>query len=145
MLTSRPTSEQIAHWKEIARENRPRLKPCRRTGAEVETYFRGKYDWESYPDSRFMEVVRYNILENEYSREKLPSGRMPDIAGYRTKDGVLVGIDRVTGFLHVECENMELAARVHDDLFVYRGLDERDLDNFFLIAQYVECGAQGSR
>lgn len=27
---------------------------------------------------------------------------------------------------------------LHDDLFVYRGLDEEDLKNIFLVAEYVK-------
>ena len=30
-------------------------------------------------------------------------------------------------------------AKIYDDLFVFRGLDEKDLENYFLVAQYIEC------
>ena len=35
-------------------------------------------------------------------------------------------------------ENIEEVMPLHDDLFVYRGLDEEDLKNIFLVAEYVK-------
>ena len=34
---------------------------------------------------------------------------------------------------------VEGSSRLWDELFVYRGLDLVDLDNFYLVAEYVEC------
>lgn len=39
---------------------------------------------------------------------------------------------------HIESENIEEVMPLHDDLFVYRGLDEEDLKNIFLVAEYVK-------
>lgn len=50
----------------------------------------------------------------------------------------LVGIDLSTGEFHIESENIEEVMPLHDDLFVYRGLDEEDLKNIFLVAEYVK-------
>ena len=39
---------------------------------------------------------------------------------------------------HVESENIEEVIPIHDDLFAYRGLDAEDINNFFLVAEYVK-------
>ena len=52
-------------------------------------------------------------------------------------------MDLTTGFFQVESEDPAASARVYDDLFVYRGLDAADLENFFLVAQYVTLSNHG--
>ena len=96
-----------------------------------------KYAPQPFPDADFLSVVEGNLLDNDVHREKLPDGAQPDVAAYRLPNDVLVGIDRTTGFFHVECADMQRAAAVWDDLFVQRGLDARDADNFVTTAQYL--------
>ena len=140
MLTSKPTRKTVEEWKRIYNENRDSLKPNRKSGAEVNCYFRQKYGFEKYDSPIFCNIVKLNILENEHEREKLPKGREPQIETYTDGDStVLVGIDPVTGFFHIEGEDIEKVAEIYDDLFAFRGLDEEDLKNCFLVAQYVQC------
>lgn len=147
MLTTRPTPEMCRRWKRMFEQYRIFLRPDRRSGAEVDAYFRSKYPFHPCVDPEFREVVKRNIMENEYFRTKLPHGTSPQINTY-VVGAVLVGIDTVGGYFQVECADMEKAAPIYDDLFVYRGLDEDDLQNFFLVAQYVlltegrRCGEQ---
>lgn len=49
-----------------------------------------------------------------------------------------MGIDLVSGEIHVECDDIMKVVYLYDDLFAYRGLDEDDLDNPFLVAEYVK-------
>ena len=81
-------------------------------------------------------MASLNITENDYFKNKLPKDTLPNIQSYQTGN-VLVAIDLYTGEFHVESESIEEAISVHDDLFVFRGLDEEDLKNFFLVAEYV--------
>ena len=136
MLTKEPTRKMIAEWKRIFEENKRKLTPNRKTGAEVEEYFRKKYAPSPCKEEMFVQVVRENLFANGFSREKLPQGVLPQIVAYKTGN-VLVGIDTVTGFFHVESEDLQEMERIYDDLFVFRGLDEHDLENFFLVAEYV--------
>ncbi len=136
MQTTRPTTAQLRHWKEIYAAHRPGMQPDRKTGAEVSAYLQEQYPCEPLNDPAFTETVTYNIMENEHSRRKLPEGMQPDIAAYHI-GGVLVGIDLVSGEFHVESEDTEQIAAIYDDLFLFRGLDAEDLDNYFLTAQYV--------
>lgn len=129
--------------RKIYAKYRPTLRPNRKSGAEVDRYFREKYEHTTLESTEFKSVVRYNIMENEHSREKLPSGVQPDIRCYITS-GVLVGIDLISGEFHIEAEDMGKAAGIYDDLFVYRGLDSADLDNFVITAEYVRLCAGAS-
>lgn len=137
MLTAEPTSEMIAEWKRIYEAHHSTMKPNRKTGNEVDRYFREKYTYQNFDNAEFKEIAALCITENEFSRNKLPEGALPDVQSYKTGD-TLVSIDLCTEEFHVENINTEEAASVYDDLFVYRGLDEEDLKNFFLVAEYVK-------
>ncbi len=140
MLTTEPTIEMIQEWKCIYNENRDKLKPNRKSGAEINDYFSNKYRFEKLDSLSFHDVVEFNIMKNESNREKLPQGAVPQIVAYKAKDSsVLVGIDLVTGFFHIEGKDINRVAEIYDDLFLFRGLDETDIKNYFLVAQYIQC------
>ncbi len=140
MLTSEPTPDMINNWKRVYEDNREQLKPNRKSGSEVDSYFRNKYKPDCFDSEELREIVRENILQNQYNKDKLPQGKLPDIACYKAIDGkVIVGIDLITGFIYVESEDISEMEKIYDDLFTFRGLDEQDLKNYFLVAQYVEC------
>jgi len=141
MLTTQPTAEMIAEWKRIFELHRFTLTPNRKSGSEVDRYFREKYEHRFFDDAAFREIASLNITENDYFSDKLPKGMLPDIQSYQTGN-VLVAIDLCTGEFHIESENVEEVIPIHDDLFVYRGLDEQDLKNFFLVAEYVTLSAK---
>ena len=140
MLTTEPTIEMIQEWKCIYNENRDKLKPNRKSGAKINDYFCNKYRFEKLYSLSFHDVVEFNIMKNESNREKLPQGAVPQIVAYKAKDSsVLVGIDLVTGFFHIEGKDINRVAEIYDDLFLFRGLDETDIKNYFLVAQYIQC------
>ncbi len=136
MLTTKPTTEMLLEWKRLHEEYRPKLTPNRRSGAQVDAYFREQYPHTAVDSEELCEMITAEILENPHHAEKLPEGSVPDVRCYMSED-VLVGIDLVTGHIHVECEEIARAEAIYDDLFVYRGLDEKDLENAFLTAEYV--------
>ena len=137
MLIKEPTSEMIAEWKRIFEKYHSTLTPNRKSGYEVDNYFREKYSYQLFDNAEFQQMVSLNITENVFLRSKLPKGLLPNIQSYQTGN-VLVAIDLCTGEFHVESENIEEAIPIFDDLFVYRGLDEDDLKNYFLVAEYVK-------
>ena len=140
MLTTEPTIEMVQEWKRIYNENRDSLRPNRKSGAEINDYFCRKYCFEKFDSLTFRDVVKFNIIENEPNREKLPQGLSPQIVAYKSKDSsILVGIDLTTGFFHVEGMDIDIVAKIYDDLFLFRGLDEKDIKNYFLVAQYIQC------
>lgn len=136
MLTVEPTKEMIEEWKRIYRRNKGKLHPNRKTGLQVDAYFKRKYAFELFESPEKNEVVFLCIMENEYDREKLPIDALPEIQLYKKED-VWVGIDLKSGYFMVESLNEEKMKEIYDDLFLYRGLDQKDLENFFLVAEYV--------
>ena len=137
MLTMAPTEEMIAEWKRIFEMYHSSLIPNRKSGEEVDQYFRKKYPHQIFDNAEFQEIVSLNITENDCFNSKLPQNTLPNIQSYKTGN-VLVGIDLCTGEFHVESENIEEVIPIHDDLFAYRGLDAEDINNFFLVAEYVK-------
>ena len=136
MLTTEPTPEMLQEWKRLHEKYRPKLTPNRRSGTQVDAYFREKYPHTPMDSEELREMIAAEILENPHHAEKLPEGCVPDVRCYLSGD-VLVGIDLVTGHIHVESEDTERMAKLYDALFFYRGLDEADLENAFLTAEYV--------
>ena len=140
MLTTEPTLEMLQEWKRIYNENCETLKPNRKSGAEINDYFCEKYCFEKFDSLTFREIVEFNIMENEPNREKLPQGESPQVITYKNQDSsVKVGIDLITGFFHIEGEDIDRVSKIYDDLFLFRGLDEEDLKNYFSVAQYIQC------
>lgn len=140
MQTTPVTPEQVCEWKRIYAQHRDTLRPNRRSGTELDAYFCEKYPHTPLHWQAFTDAVRENILYNAAFAEKLPVGAQPEIVTYET-DGVAVGIDLVTGYFQTECEEIGRTVPIWDDLFVYRGLDEADLQNFYLTAEYIRlCG-----
>ena len=89
-------------------------------------------------------------MMNNPHKEKLPDGKSPlpivfrigNISSgkrlYEQQDGIfkgspiIVGIELETGFFHVEGSR-----ELWDELFAFRGLDETDLENYYLVAEYI--------
>ena len=137
MILSELTPEKVAEMKLVYEAHRPLLHSNRKSGAEVDAYFRSSYPYQPLDDYAFQAAAAANIMENEHFCAKLQDGTRPDIRCYRTGN-MLVGIDLVSGAFHVEAVDMAAAIPVYNDLFVFRGLDEDDLTNFVLVAEYVE-------
>lgn len=136
MIIKYPTNEQLKRWKNLFEANGARLTPNRKSGSEIDGYFRSQYGCEPIASEKFASVVKWNILHNEVFCEKL-RGAKPEIRCYE-KNGVLLGIDLVSGEFFAESNDPEKAAALYDDLFVFRGLDESDLKNFVLVGRYLE-------
>lgn len=137
MLTTEPTEAMIAEWKAVFQKYRSSLSPNRKSGKEVDAYFRENYPYRRTDSPSMREAVTENILCNEVLREKLEDGQSSEVVTYAVGE-ILVGIDLTTGFFQVECEDIGKGETVYDDLFAFRGLDAQDLENFFLVAEYVK-------
>lgn len=141
MITERVTPEKLAAWQALYAQYRDSLRPNRISGEELDGYFREKYCPELYDSAAFREVVRWNAQVQYPDAPTEADG----ILSYRLAGEILVGIDPVTGFFHVECENIGRAVPVWDDLFTARGLDAQDLENYVLTAQYLELTGAGAK
>lgn len=152
MLVRKATPELVKEWKETFAAYRPRLHPNRKTGRELLAYLAANYPVRELPVESVSEVIADNLLLNESQARKLPAGTMPEAAGfvientgagkhlYETQDAIfsgkpiIVGIELNSGYFLVEGSSL-----LWDDLFAFLGLDEEDLKNYYLVAEYVAC------
>ncbi len=152
MLMKEVTPKMIKEWKAIHSEYRNKLHPNRKTAQEIIDYLRQNYPVIELSDKTWEQVVIDDVLMNEHSAEKLPNEKglkvtvfkvlKEDLAKilYQEQDEVfsgmdiIVGIELETGFFHVEG-----SSRLWEELFAFRGLDESDLKNHYLVAEYITC------
>jgi hypothetical protein len=152
MLMREVTPAMVVTWKSIFSEYRARLRPNRKKASDIIEYLEGKYQLEESADEKLKEVVIDNVMLNEFNSDKLPAGRTvtPRVFYVRnTGNGKLLyqqqddifkgqdivsGIDMETGFFHIEGSSL-----LWDELFAFRGLDEDDLTNYYLVAEYISC------
>lgn len=156
MITQEPTKEMLDEWKSIWIKYKGILKPNRKTATELLEYLQGKYVLTEIHDEYAANAVINNVTMNEPFAEKLPkntapvprtfilenSGNgttlyldenkdLPDVWGGNIT-GIFVGIDMVSGFFMVEGSTM-----LWDELYAFRGLDEKDLQNYVCVAEYI--------
>jgi hypothetical protein len=152
MLTRKVTPEMIREWKETAETFRPRLRPNRKTGREILAYLTGKYPVRDLTTDTLRDVVEDNILSNECHARKMPAGKSPEVAGflientgtgnylYENQDelfrgrAIIGGVELQSGYFMVEGSSL-----LWDELCAFRGLDADDLENYYLVAEYVAC------
>ena len=152
MQTTQVTAEDLARWKRVYEEYRPRLKPNRISGAALYTYLDSRYPLEPLEGTRANQMVSDNILKNDCFARELPPGKRPDpvccviepvgtgASLYRAQDAVfsgceiIVGIDLVSGNFLVEG-----SSALWDELYAHRGLNETDLENTYCVAEYIAC------
>ena len=152
MQTTQATQDEIAAWKRIYAEYKPKLQPNRITGAALYAYLESRYPLRPLDDARANQIVVSNILENSCFARDLPPDALPEPvcciierngAGtklYESQDAVFsgidifVGIDLASGYFTVEGSSL-----LWDELYAHRGLNEADLENFYSVAEYVSC------
>ena len=131
MITSEVKAEQLAEWKTIYAQKKDTLKPNRIDGYELNEYFKSKYTPDEYKNDRFRDSVYQNAREYDQNTSAT------NIVTYVVGDDIFVGIDLHSGYFDVECAEIAKAIPIWDDLFVRRGLNENDLSNYVVTAQYM--------
>ncbi len=134
MITAPVSQEQLAFWKKLWEQNRSSLQPNRITGAELNAYFCKKYAPAILDDPGFREVVHDNLMQRYSDRLDYS----PEMNCYLLRSDIYVGIELKTGFFHIESIHIDQCIPIYDDLFVQRGLDADDLQNYVLVGQYLE-------
>lgn len=150
-ITTKPTSEMIENWKTIFEQYKNQLKPNKKTAEEVIDYLRIKYPIKEITASEAKQVVINNIMMNAFA-EKVQKGKelKPLVYHVLNEEGarslynkqsdifrghpIIVGVELESKYVSVEGSE-ELA----DDLVAFQGLDELDLNNYYLVANYVTC------
>ena len=152
MLTRKVSPEMIREWKDTAATYRPLLHPDKKTGHEILAYLTGKYPVRELPEGSMNEIISDNVLLNDCNARKMPAGTVPEAAGfvientgtgkhlYENQDECFRGTTILAGVeLHSAYFLVEGSSLLWDELFAFRGLDEEDLTNYYLVAEYVAC------
>ncbi|MCL2368700.1 MAG: hypothetical protein FWC72_06860 [Oscillospiraceae bacterium] len=152
MLRQEPTPEMIAEWKIVWQTYKDKLRPNRKSGADIVTYLTDNYPLRELHDKSATQVIIDNVVLNAYSAEKIPNGMVPSAvtffveniaAGKKLYDepdelrggsAIFVGVELASGYYHVEGSSL-----LWDELCAFQGLDETDIENFFCVAQYIEA------
>lgn len=152
MLMHEPTSEMVERWKEVWTEYKDKLHPNRKSGTEAVEYLKNKYLLEELNDDNIKQVVIDNLLYNKPLADKLPKGVEPSVVTFviENKDNgkflyenqdeifkgnkVIVGVELESGFFYVEGSSL-----LWDELYAFQGLDEKDIQNYFCVAEYISC------
>ena len=158
MITQEPTEEILDEWKAIWLQYKSKLQPNRRPGTELLSHLQSKYVLTEIHEKAATDAVIGNVTMNAPFSEKLPNGTAPIPRTFfienaekgeilyqdKNKDSVdiwggditriFVGIDVVTVFFMVEGSTM-----LWDELCAFRGLDDKDLQNFVCVAEYISC------
>lgn len=151
MLMQEATSEMVESWKTIYNEYKEKLYPNKKTALEIIEYLKQKYPLMEQTEEEIKQVVVDNVILNE-SNHKLHNGKLLTVkvfyieniglgnSLYKKQDDVfkgckiIVGVELETAFFMVEGSSL-----LWDELFAFRGLDEDDLSNFYLVAEYITC------
>lgn len=156
MITKEPTEAMVKEWKSIWLQYKDKLTPNRKTGKELLDYLQQNYVLTEIQEKNVTEMIIDNIIMNIYYAEKLLAGTQPlPRAFYLENKGsgekfyqpenkdendvwgdeitrIFVGIDIASGFFMVEGSCM-----LYDELYVFLGLDEMDINNFVCVAEYI--------
>jgi hypothetical protein len=152
MLTRKVTPEMVRAWKDTYETCRHGLRPNKKSGPEILAYLTGKYPVKELPADSISEVISDNVLLNECFARKMPADKTPEAAVffientgagktlYENQDEFYRGRPIIAGVeLHSAYFMVEGSSLLWDELFAFRGLDEEDLANYYLVAEYVEC------
>jgi hypothetical protein len=152
MLMQKPTPQMIETWKNTWNEYKDKLRPNRKSGTKVLEYLKEKYLLKELKDEKAKQVVIRNVLDNKPFVDKLPTGAEPAVVTfiienegngkflYDNQDeifknySIFVGMELKSGFFCVEGSSM-----LWDELYAFRGLDEKDIQNYYCVAEYIYC------
>ncbi|MCK9286333.1 MAG: hypothetical protein PHU24_11585 [Sphaerochaetaceae bacterium] len=152
MVTQAPTKQLINEWKSIYTTYKDILKPNKLTAQQLIEYLLHKYQAKELADQRWSQVVVDNVLMNEFFKKKLSASdeatakifQIENVGAAETlyneremfyKDQpIVVGIELNSVYFLVEGSQ-----HLWDELFAQRGLDEDDLNNYYLVAEYINC------
>lgn len=147
MLMQKPTEEMMKEWQDIYNKNKDSLKPNKKDGLEIIKYLKESHSVIEIENKELENVVYDNIVLNEFSNQKL-CGKNPIIRLFEVTDKtlykkqekvykgikIIVAIELNTSYIFVEGSSY-----LYDELVAFTGLDDKDITNYFLVAQYIKC------
>lgn len=146
------TKEMIERWKKIHEMYKNKLSPNRKSGKELVNYLKSRYVLTEIKDEKILSITTMNVLMNAFSNEKLPKGVSPNpVTYYMENEGlgytlyekqeaefagtkILIGIDLSSSMYYVEGSSL-----LWNELCAYQGLDTYDIENYYCVAEYIQC------
>lgn len=147
MLVQESTKEMIKEWQDIYIKNKNNLKPNKKDGLEIIEYLKETHSVIEIENPKLKKIVYDNIVLSGYLNQKLcgkkPIIRLFEVTDknlYEKQDDVFKGNKIVVGIeLNISYIFVEGSSYLYDELTAYTGLDNKDITNFFLVAQYIKC------
>lgn len=158
MITQKPTLEMLIEWKNTFEQYKDLLRPNRKSGADLLKYLQSNYFLTEITDQKVLTVISENVSRNKVYAEKLPTGQLPLPKAFYLEDmgsghkfylsqnkdspdlwggeitRIFVGVDLSSGFYMVEGSTM-----LWDELCAFQGVDEKDLENYVVVAGYISA------
>lgn len=152
MITGPVSQEQLNIWKNTYLQFKDTLSPNKKDSIDVINFLKSRYLTTEVFDREYDDIVSANILENDFYREKLEDGNLPvsrtfliENSGFGTflynnradiwdDCPILVAIDLNTGYIYVQGSSY-----LHDEIIAFQGIDEYDLKNYVVTANYIEA------
>jgi hypothetical protein len=152
MLMEEPTPQMVEDWKTTFAKYRSRLKPNKKTATQIIEYLQAKYPLIQNKQEKAIKFVLHNIIANKPFADKIPPGKRlkPLIFSipneqrsetlYQKQEEVFKNSTIIIGLeLETSCVFIEGSGELADEVAAFQGLDEEDLENFYLVANYIRC------
>lgn len=158
MITHRPTPKMLEEWKNIFEQYKDLIQPNRKSGTDILDYLQRNYPLTEITDKEVLLVISENVSQNKSYAEKLPAWQQPLPKAYYIENignghkfylpenmdhpdlwggeitKIFVGVDLCSGFYIVEGSTM-----LWDELRAFQGVDEKDLENYVVVADYISA------
>jgi hypothetical protein len=147
-----PTPEMVEDWKNTFEKYKSRLRPNKKTAAQVIEYLQAKYPIREIKEVKALNFVLHNITSNKPYADKIPPGKklrpvvfsIPHVQQsetlYEKQEEVFKNTPIIIGLeLETACVFIEGSGDLADEIAAYQGLDKDDLGNFYLVANYIRC------
>ena len=148
---TKPAPEMIEKWKNIYKQYKDRLCPNKKSIAELLNYLNQKYQLTEIFDKKLDFIIKGNAAESPFLEYKPKKDMLKSRGFYVNNSGageilyenqdeifegskIIVGIEYETNFFLVEGSSF-----LHDELTAFHGLNEKELLNYFAVAQYISC------
>ncbi len=147
MLMQEPTEEMIKEWQDIYNNYKNQLMPNKKEGLEIVKYLKEKHSVIEIENKKLEKIVYENIKYNEYLNQKLceknPIIKLFEVIDknlYEKQDDVFKGIKIIVGIeLNTSYIFVEGSSYLYDELIAFTGLNDKEITNYFLVAQYIKC------
>lgn len=147
-----PAGETIQEWKSVYEQYKFLLYPNFKPITQVIEYLKQKYPLQEETSERFKEIVVANIKLNGQLVLKIPDGKeltpivfiVPNEGNasmlYEIREEVYNGSPIIVGMeFETGCFFIEGSDELTDEVTAFKGLDEHDMKNYYVVANYVRC------